>query len=168
MSLCGGWLGPTNLVGVLESPDVLQAVFDAAQEPRPSASFFKEASRRRRDSSSRHLWGKRALELVEAIRVLNSEEKDAIQKATIVVEVPVQQPATDLEGVQVVTSDVSMNNAVISGNIDATKKASDVAISTGDVVKAEEAATDATSTAIQATSNAQIAGKVGDWRRRRP
>lgn len=103
------------------------------------------------------IWENRALELVEAIRILDAELQDAIQQATIVVDVPVQAPATDLESVKVVTSDISTNNSVISENIDATKKASDVAISTLDVVKAEEAAVDATSSAIQATTNAQIA-----------
>lgn len=67
----------------------------------------------------------RSLELVEAIRVVNSEEQDALQKAAIVVDVPIQTPATDLESVHVVTGDVSMNNAVISDNIDATKKTAD-------------------------------------------
>ena len=104
-------------------------------------------------------WETRAVELVDAMRVLNAEQQDAVQKATIVVDVPVQKPATDLEGVKVITGDVSINNMVISGNIDATKKATDAAVSTKDVVKAEEAATDATSTAIQATTNAQIALK---------
>ena len=99
---------------------------------------------------------------MEAIRVLNTEQQDAIQKATIVVDVQVQKPATDLEGVKVVTGDVSMNNSVIATNIDATKKATDAAISTKDVVKAEEAATDATKSAIQATSNAQTALQNAD------
>ena len=104
-------------------------------------------------------WEKRALELVGAMRDLNTAQQDAVQKATIVVDVPAQPPATDLESVQVVTDDIAMNNSVISDNVDATKKAGDVAISTNDVVKAEEAATDATSSAIQATTNAQTALK---------
>lgn len=102
-------------------------------------------------------WEKRALELVDAIRDLNTAQQDAVQKASIAVDVSVQKPPPDLESVQEVTGDVSMNNSVVAANLDATKKAGDEALSTNDVVKAQETAQDATMTAIQATSNAQIA-----------
>ena len=102
-------------------------------------------------------WEKRACELLETIRSLNLAQQDTLQKACLSVDVPVQLPATDLDRVQEITGDVLMNNTAIACNMDATKQAGNSAIAGNDTVKAVETAQDATSSAVQATTNAQIA-----------
>jgi len=97
------------------------------------------------------MWEKRVLELMDAINSTVVSQQEAVQKASQTSYAQVQTPSSDLESVQKISSDVQMNNAVITANVEATKKVE------GNIAKVGLSAKESAWTAIQATSNAQIA-----------